>query len=478
MARRPRSNIIATPRHAIFFFAFFVIGAVMLSLAKVIPLTIGFERFIIVGLSALLMATYGIFVTIVPATRLRMDVAADNMYYLGFLYTLSSLAVALTVDSTEQILSNFGVAISSTLIGIAARVSLNQLRVDPHDIEAASRLELSEATSRIRAELDETVLQLSSFRTMNLQVLAEGYEEVQKNIEETAAKLFISIENLLQKTAQPLDQLADRASDANTKIMETVNALNESNRDVTKSNRFMIGQIDKATKAHQKLAEFYANKGILNDQVIAGVSTEIERLQRQVTAEARDEFHKLSSAVEGTSVAAARLESSQSELKKSLQDELKSVVDCLGQANTSVESLNEKQSKFARETKDELRRLKNDVQSSLAASAQVEVSVGEVSKSIRALSENKSVQGEGQLFQEVSDKEITNDEAKEIFETPFAEFRNGKVDQNASLSFFEKHNGYNIYRVDNGEIYVAEGVTYGNINDARNAMDRLRKVGS
>ena len=105
----------------------------------------------------ILMGTYVFFVTLVPATKLRTDVAADNVYYLGFLFTLTSLAIALSIDSADAILANFGVAIISTLIGIAARVGLNQLRVDPNDIEEASRLELSGATSRVKAELNETV---------------------------------------------------------------------------------------------------------------------------------------------------------------------------------------------------------------------------------------------------------------------------------------------------------------------------------
>ena len=110
------------------------------------------------------MGTYVVCVVAVPATKLRTDVAADNVYYLGFLYTLTSLSVALIIDDATAILGNFGVAIISTLIGIAARVGLNQLRVDPTDIEEASRLELADATRRVRAELDETIFQLNNFR--------------------------------------------------------------------------------------------------------------------------------------------------------------------------------------------------------------------------------------------------------------------------------------------------------------------------
>jgi hypothetical protein len=35
-----------------------------------------------------LMALYALMVTIIPRTQLRLDQAGDNLYYLGFTYTL------------------------------------------------------------------------------------------------------------------------------------------------------------------------------------------------------------------------------------------------------------------------------------------------------------------------------------------------------------------------------------------------------
>src|SRR3546814_2497308 len=48
--------------------------------------------------------------------RLRDDRAGDNLYYLGFLYTLASLGYALWAfsgdeEGTEQIIANFGLEI-------------------------------------------------------------------------------------------------------------------------------------------------------------------------------------------------------------------------------------------------------------------------------------------------------------------------------------------------------------------------------
>lgn len=317
----------------------------------------------------------------------------------------------------------------------------------------------------------------------------------------------------------PLDQLADRTSDANAKIMETVNALNESNRDVTKSNRFMIDQIEKATNALQKLAEFYAEKGIINERVISSVSGEIERLQRQVTTEARNEFQKLSNAVKDSSSAAARVEASQVEitkdfqstlklvadeagkssaavetlqekqadvtrettdnikgLKKDVQSDLKSVSETLGQANEAIQRLDENQAKLANETKTQLKDLKNDVQSSLVASSKLEETVDDVSKSMSALNAQNSLAAEKQSLNPIQGEEISDKEVKEIIEAPSAKSKKGKSDPNAGSSIFAKHNGYNIYRPKSGEGYEAEGATYDNIGDAKNALSRLPKA--
>ena len=64
--------------------------------------------------------------------------SGDNLYYMGFLFTLTSLAVSLyqfsTVGSAEQIVQNFGIAIASTIAGITLRIMFNQMRRDPVEV--------------------------------------------------------------------------------------------------------------------------------------------------------------------------------------------------------------------------------------------------------------------------------------------------------------------------------------------------------
>ena len=264
--------------HAVFFFTFVVIGFAVLSLAKLSALM----PIVLVAISAGLMATYAFCIVFVPATKLRLDVAGDNMYYLGFLYTLSSLAVAISISEAEQILANFGVAISSTIIGIAARVAFNQMRVDPNDVEQASRVELSEATKRVTGELNDTILQLTKFRTMTMQVMAEGYEDVQKNVESAAQEIFQSLEETSKKNATVLSELGENTSAEQAKLSDSIHNLRASNEELISANRAMLSNINSASEAYHNLASQYADAKVLEGRIIGEVKVSLDVIKNDI----------------------------------------------------------------------------------------------------------------------------------------------------------------------------------------------------
>ena len=95
------------------------------------------------------MLAYALFSSNYRGLSSRKDQIGDNLYYLGFIFTLSALAFSIiNIEDANAVLSNFGLAIWSTLWGIVLRTGYNQLRFDPDDVEEASRLELSEASRR------------------------------------------------------------------------------------------------------------------------------------------------------------------------------------------------------------------------------------------------------------------------------------------------------------------------------------------
>src|ERR1700730_3353761 len=125
--------------------------------------------------------------------RLRDDQSGDNLYYMGFLFTLTSLAVSLyqfsAAGSAEQIVQNFGIAIASTIAGITLRIMFNQMRRDPVETEATSRLELADASRKVRRELESTVLEFSYFRRMAQQSINDALAEVKETLGDTSDRL-------------------------------------------------------------------------------------------------------------------------------------------------------------------------------------------------------------------------------------------------------------------------------------------------
>ena len=287
MAKRARkTNFIGSKRHALFFFLIYIVGGLILTFEKqfigdLFPNS-RFPEALIIGTAFILMGTYVFFVTLVPATKLRTDIAADNVYYLGFLYTLTSLAVAISVDEPETILANFGVAIVSTLIGIAARVGLNQLRVDPTDIEEATRLELSDATRRVRSEIDETVQQIANFRNLSMQVMSEGYEEVRENIEKASKELLKSIEEVVEQSTEPLIELAEKTQHASEQAVEAISEVTKSNQKLAKSSKTMTDGIEKANEALAGLAEHYSDTGVLDEKILEKVEAQMIAVKEEI----------------------------------------------------------------------------------------------------------------------------------------------------------------------------------------------------
>src|SRR5271170_7534063 len=140
--------------------------------------------------------------------RLRDDQSGDNLYYMGFLFTLTSLAVSLyqfsAAGSAEQIVQNFGIAIASTIAGITLRILFNQMRRDPVEVEATARLELAEASRRVKRELESAILEFGYFRRATQQSIGDAADEVRESIDKVRGQFAGEVERLAAAAGQPL----------------------------------------------------------------------------------------------------------------------------------------------------------------------------------------------------------------------------------------------------------------------------------
>lgn len=158
--------------------------------------------------------------------KLRDDQAGDNLYYLGFLYTLTSLSVSLwqftATGATETIIENFGIALSTTIVGVVLRVIFNQMRQDPMEVERTARLELAEAARKVRNELDSAALEFSHFRRGMQQSLTDAAAEMNKHIDSLVLKAAKGWEDLPARSLEPLEKVSAQAATALERLNTTL----------------------------------------------------------------------------------------------------------------------------------------------------------------------------------------------------------------------------------------------------------------
>jgi hypothetical protein len=189
------------------FFAVVVFGSGYIVFSKLED----FGAFAVTAVPVLIMVGYAVLLG-ARLFRLRDDQSGDNLYYMGFLFTLTSLAVSLyqfsAAGSAEQIVQNFGIAIASTIAGITLRIMFNQMRRDPVETEAASRLELAEASRRVKRELESSILEFSYFRRTTQQSITDALDEVRESIGKAHDKFAGELEKLATSTSVPFEESA------------------------------------------------------------------------------------------------------------------------------------------------------------------------------------------------------------------------------------------------------------------------------
>jgi hypothetical protein len=232
------------------FFAVVVVGSGYIIFSKLV----GFGALAVTSVPVLIMIGYALLLG-TRLFRLRDDQSGDNLYYMGFLFTLTSLAVSLyqfsAAGSAEQIVQNFGIAIASTIAGIALRIFFNQMRRDPVEVEATARLELAEASRRVKRELESTILEFGYFRRMTQQSISDGLDEVKESLgaahEQFAgelAKLATSTNNPFEEAFRRSGETFDRLNERTVEVLEVSRHLVQEGEELAKNTTSIVKAID------------------------------------------------------------------------------------------------------------------------------------------------------------------------------------------------------------------------------------------
>ena len=222
--RQAAEGAYATNASTVVFLVFVAAGCAYIVLAKLAGIGPLYVTFVPVGT----MLAYALLIYSARGLRLRDDQSGDNLYYMGFLFTLTSLGVSLyqftATRAAEEIVQNFGIAIGSTIAGIGLRVIFNQMRRDPVEVERMMRLELAEAARRVRRELDSTVVEFGHYRRSAQQATVDSFSHVIEKFDEIVVKFLASLEDTTAKLAGPLEAASRRSGDAIAEATKTIGA--------------------------------------------------------------------------------------------------------------------------------------------------------------------------------------------------------------------------------------------------------------
>ncbi len=359
--RRPR--LFDALDKSLFLFFFLGGGAAIIGLKY-----FDYDRWAVTGVPVAFLLLYPISVSLLARFRLRADRLGDNCYYLGFLYTLVSLGYALyqfEVGSagTVTIIENFGIALASTVVGLALRVFINQFRDDPIDIERDARLDLAEAATRLRSEIDtitrdfkqstvamgqavdEVIKKTADNATSSLEL---NSKEFQKVTTEVLAQLKASFE-AHNKTSTELNEISERTAGAFARVIGRIEDMKAPNELITEHLKPAVDEVEKLLRA--LAAERLA--GIEQAQHASDLGTRLTELTTQLDthfsalagrieqiAATAGEISRLQGAIEGLgtglSALTAASQAGSADLKR-IQDELQRNLEALKAHNHALE---------------------------------------------------------------------------------------------------------------------------------------------
>lgn len=268
----------------------FVVGASGIVILKLND----YSQLIVTAWPVAVMLLYLTFLYTFRRFTLNDEQTGDAFYYLGFLFTLVSLALALwqfagQLDAASHIITNFGIALATTIVGMAIRVFFSQLRRDPIEIERDARLELAGAASRLRSELEVTVLDFAAFRRQAQQVTGDAMAEIIERADQALARSG-------ERTTEVAETAVRKMDEALATLAGTADRIEATAGDATH-------RLDSVFAAHAKQAE---RLGRLVDRTVGALEKltarieQIEAPQGLVTDRLKpllDELEPLASAV-------------------------------------------------------------------------------------------------------------------------------------------------------------------------------------
>lgn len=327
-----------------YFFAVAVGGGLIIFLRSV-----GFPAVYVALVPLGFIVGYAFVALLLSRFRLREDRIADNCYYLGFIYTLISLAYALYGFQsggliTEKLIQDFGVALSSTIVGVIVRLLLNQLRIDPIEVEHSARMTLAAASENLKTEMLQATRNFETFRMAIHQSFEESQKKLMDTVRETLEASVTDFSNTTRelldesaktfrrhaKSAERIESSAENMADKLEGLIARLEAVDIQPDILTSRLTPAIAEIERATTALRSRSEAEAAKIETVGRAIDRMHASAEAVEGQVTAQSQQinaiiSLHsKIAESMEGLTKDIGSLSAFASQLESSLVDVQKS----------------------------------------------------------------------------------------------------------------------------------------------------------
>ena len=286
-----------------------------------------------------------------PQFRLREDRAADNLYYLGFLFTVISLGVALyrydsETKNVDSIINDLGVGLTTTVVGLFLRIFFSQLRLDPEEMGEAARADLAQGLEKFRGDVNQLAQVLRVSQNIFAQQLKESHNRLMF-LSQNTEKALDELNQKITNTELPPDAFLKLLASSSDKFGKALNDLAEKIEgiefDISPFDQSMRSSSAKVEKSVSALATKIASidleaSGVMRNfyEQLSAVARELGEISPAVSKAAT----MLSEEIEPLRSAASDLKSHSETLRLVTRDNTQ-IISSLGSLKTNLSGLEE-----------------------------------------------------------------------------------------------------------------------------------------
>ncbi len=235
------------------------------------------------GAHALVSSVFAAFILVLYAIsawaggriKIEPETIGDNCYYLGFLFTLASLSYTLyqlgsgggtgprAVDLPE-VISGFGVALSSTIVGVFLRVLMMQMRPDFIAKDKEVRADVNRSYLDFRRTMSGILSQMKAFSAESVQMAAERDARIRSSTEKFTSDHHEALKGSVETLAKNMEQVLEDAAKMTAQGVNDIlkQQVQESQSTLAAFRRDMQSQKEEALREEKEtLAALYVGRG-------------------------------------------------------------------------------------------------------------------------------------------------------------------------------------------------------------------------